>query len=371
MSSPAVLFGGPSPEHDVSILTGLQAARALSQAGTPVAAVYWSKSAEFWEVDPAAEAAAFVDGVPRGAQPLRLVAAGGGFVGARTGRLGRERTLDVAVVVNCCHGGPGEDGSLQGALDAAGVAYTGPSVAGAALGMDKAAFGAAVAAAGLPSLPRVLVLPGAPEPGFAGPFIVKPRFGGSSIGIEVWEKWSDVLAAVGAGGVHWRRGAVAEPYRADSYDLNVGVRVHPRLSLSLLEKPLRSPGASEILGYRDKYLGGEGMVSAPRELPADVPDSVAKGVTEAAAAVAEVALVRGVARIDFLVEGDRWWVNEINTIPGSLARYLWVGEAEVPFPRLLSDMVDEAVRRPSARWDATGADGLALRSASSIASKLG
>src|SRR5579875_377533 len=371
MSSPAILFGGPSPEHDVSVLTGLQAARALSQAGRPVLAIYWSKAAEFWEVDPGAEAADFVAGVPRGAQPLRLVAAAGGFVASKGGRLGRDRPLEIEAVVNCCHGGPGEDGTVQAALDVAGVPYTGPSVAGAALGMDKAAFGAAVAAAGLPSLPRLLVLPDAREPAFPGPYIVKPRFGGSSIGIEVWEKWSDVLAAVAAGGVHWRRGAVAEPYRADSYDLNVAVRVHPRLSLSLLEKPLRSPGSAEILGYQDKYLGGEGMVSAPRELPAVVPEGVAKGVADAASDVAEVAQIRGVARIDFLVEGDQWWVNEINTIPGSLARYLWVAEAEVPFSRLILDMVEEATARPSARWDATGADGLALRSASTIASKLG
>lgn len=372
MTSPAVLFGGPSPEHDVSILTGLQAARALSQAGTVTSAIYWSKAGDFWNVDPAAEAADFIDGVPKGATALRLVAgAGGGFVSAKGGLRGKEKTLEVAAVVNCCHGGPGEDGTLQGALDVAGVAYTGPSAAGAALGMDKVAFGAAAAAAGLPSLPRALVLPGAPEPGFAGPYIVKPRFGGSSIGIEVWEQWTDVLAAVGAGGVHWRRGAVAEPYRAAAYDVNVSVRVWPEVSMSLLEKPLRSPSGGEILGYRDKYLGGEGMVSAPRELPATLPDAVGKGIRDAAVALAAVAQVRGVPRLDFLVEGDQWWVNEINTIPGSLARYLWVGEAAVPFAVLLTDMVDEATRRPASRWDATGADGLALRSASAIASKLG
>ena len=75
--------------------------------------------------------------------------------------------------------------------------------------------------------------------------------------------------------------------------------------------------------------------------------------------------------MDFLVEGDEWWVNEINTIPGSLARYLWVQEASVEFSVLLSDLLAEASAVPSYRWDASGADGLALRSASSIASKLG
>ena len=140
----AVAFGGPSPEHDVSILTGLQASRGLAGAGAPdVTCLYWSKTGDWHRVDSALEAAAFVDGVPRGADALSLVTgadgpgAGGssrGFVAA--GRMGRSRALDIDVVVNCCHGGPGEDGTLQGALDLAGLAYTVPGVAASALGMD-------------------------------------------------------------------------------------------------------------------------------------------------------------------------------------------------------------------------------------------
>jgi D-alanine-D-alanine ligase len=78
-----------------------------------------------------------------------------------------------------------------------------------------------------------------------------------------------------------------------------------------------------------------------------------------------------VSRIDFLYDGADWWVNEINAIPGSMARYLWIERWQVPFAKLLQDMLDEAVKRPTVAWDATGADGTALRSASSIASKLG
>jgi len=370
VSQPAVLFGGPSPEHDVSILTGLQAARALTQAGHPGTAIYWDKVGQFFTVDPDLEAAAFADGAPRGARELRLVASpGGGFIGAKGGLLGKERPLDISAVVNCCHGGPGEDGTLQAALDLAGVAYTGPTVAGAALGMDKLAFAGVVAGAALPSLPRALIQQGQMGP-TAGPYIVKPRFGGSSIGIEVVQDWATAMA-LARSSVHLRRGAVVEPYLPASYDLNVGVRTWPELQLSAIERPLRSPGSSEILGYNDKYLGGEGMVSAPRQLPAEIPEDLEKAIRDAAGSVAALALVRGVARIDFLVDGNDWYVNEVNTIPGSLARYLWVDPAPVPFTTLLTDMLVEAVKRPSFRPDSTGADGVALRSAGSIAGKLG
>lgn len=351
MPNPAVIFGGPSPEHDVSILTGLQAARALGA----VTAIYWAKTGDFFEVDPGAEGRDFLDGPPRKAPQVRLVA-GEGFVG-------RKRPLDLGPLVNCCHGGPGEDGTLQAALDLAGLRYTGPTVAGAALGMDKLAFGNVMAAAGLPSLRRA---GGVPE--FPGPWIVKPRFGGSSIGIEIVDD-ADTLAALARSSPHLRNGFVVEPYRPEAYDLNVGVRSWPAVELSMIEKPVRSTGGS-ILGFADKYLaaGGEGgMASAPRELPAVLPEALEKQVRSMASQVAELAGVRGVARIDFLVDDDELYVNEINTIPGSLAKYLW----DLPFPRLLADLLAEADQRPTHHYTAAGADGTALRSAGSIAGKLG
>jgi D-alanine-D-alanine ligase len=354
MSQPAVIFGGPSPEHDVSILTGLQAARALGDA----VAVYWAKNGDFFEVDPGLEGSDFVDGVPRKSPELRL-AAGEGFV--------KKRRLDIAAAVNCCHGGPGEDGTLQGMLDIAGVRYTGPNVAGAAVGMDKLAFGDVCAGAGLPTLPRLALTPDA-APQFDGPYIVKPRFGGSSIGISVVAD-ADTARALLQSDQHLRAGAVIEPFRDDAADVNVAVRTWPTLQLSAIEKPVRQEG-SAILGYADKYVGGEGMVSAPRELPAQLDPVVEKAVKDAAERIAGLAGVRGVARIDFLLAGSDVYVNEINTIPGSLAKYLWV-DPPIPFEQLLRDMLEEAVRRPTFHWTTAGADGTALRSAGSIAGKLG
>lgn len=353
-----MLFGGPSPEHDVSVLTGLQAARALGATE----ALYWTRAGEFVLVDASLEGAAFADGVPRGAKPARVVAGGG--ISVKSGMRG-DKTYDV-VVVNCCHGGPGENGTVQALLDLAGVAYTGPSVTSAALGMDKLAFGAVCASAGIPILPRA-ALTDASKPDFDGPYIVKPRFGGSSIGIDVVSDLATAHDRLRAN-PHLAAGAVIEPYRPNSVDVNVAVRMFPAPQLSAVEKPTR--GGGDIYAYTEKYVGGEGMLTAPREIPAVLPGDIESRIRTYALEAAQLSGVRGVARIDFLLDGDEVFLNEINTIPGSLARHLWVDSSTVAFADLLNDMVREAAARPTARYSAAGADGLVLRGAGAIASKL-
>ena len=363
MGRAAVVFGGPSPEHDVSVLTGLRASRALSDAGHDPIALYWGKVGDWYSVSPVLEAGDFAEGPPRKAQELTFtVGPGGGFSA-------RKRRVEFSVVVNCTHGGPGEDGTLQAAFDLSGIRATGPTVAGAALGMDKYAFGGAIAAAGLRTLPRALLaVDGRPMPvEIPPPYIVKPRFGGSSIGIEVVEGLEDAAALVRSS-PHLRDGAVLEPFLDGAHDVNIGIRTFPELQLSAIERPLRA-GEAGILDYRQKYLRSEGLEGAPRELPADIPRGLADEIRRSAATVAEVALVRSVARLDFLMRGDEVWVNELNTIPGSLASYLWV-EPKVPFEQLLLDMIAEAEKEPPRAFTTAGSDGTLLRTAESIAAKL-
>jgi D-alanine-D-alanine ligase len=366
-----VIFGGPSPEHDVSVLTGLQAARELtSSTNHTVRSLYWSKVGDWCEVDSTLEGSDFADGVPSRAVRLRLaVGPDGGFTVADR-RIGRSRQLDLDAALVCCHGGPGESGALQAVLDLAGVVHTGPSAVGAALGMDKLAFGSLVECADLPVLPRMAFDERTTSVPFAGPYIVKPRFGGSSIGIEIVED-VETARARAANSVHLAAGAVLEPFKPDYFDLQVAMRSWPDLQLSAIERPLRaSQGKSRILDYTDKYSGGEGMVSAPREVPALVSASLQTRLVEAARAVAALVGLSGVARLDFLSDGTEIVVNELNTIPGSLARYLWI-DPPIPFTVLLNDLLEEATRVPPVGYATTGADGSVLRSASSIASKLG
>ena len=362
-----VLFGGPTPEHDISILTGLQALHELGRAGREVIGIYWTKTGAFYSVPTDVEAESFLDGLPKGSNELALrLGNQGGFYGV--GRLGKDRPLPFEALVLATHGGPGEDGTLQGALDLAGLAYTGPTVAGAALGMDKWAFGAVMASAGIPTLSRALLEASTATLDFDGPYILKPRFGGSSIGIDVVADSATAKARLSTN-VHHARGCVVEPFRSDLDDLQIAVRTYPSVSLSAIERPIRRSTDTEILDYRDKYVGGEGMVSAPRELPAVLPEGQAKLIEEYARHIVEVASVRGVARIDFLANESELFVNEINTIPGSLSKHLFV-EPPLTFAALLGDLVAEAVERPAHRFSAAGADGLVLRKSSSIAAKL-
>ena len=366
MNRPAVCFGSPSPEHDISILTGLQAVRALSDAGNDVIALYWSKTGSWFKVPSDIEASEFADGLPRSAEPVELhLGEAGGF--HRIGRRGKQTPMNISAVVVCCHGGPGEDGSLQAMFDLAGVRYTGPSRSGAALGMDKLAFSGVMEAAGLSSLPLYLVTDelSLEEP---GPFIVKPRFGGSSIGIEIVENLETAQALAQTQPL-LREGAVIQRYLSDAIDLNISVRTHPAVTLSAIERPLR-PEDDGIYSYADKYLrGSEGMASAPRELPAELPAHLEGQLRTLASQVVELAMVRSVARIDFLWNAHGLWVNEINTIPGSLSWYFWAQEG-ISFSQLLSEMLEEAVTKPVIGFRTDGADGSALRDVGAIAHKL-
>jgi D-alanine-D-alanine ligase len=352
MPHPAVLFGGPSPEHDISITTGLMAARTLGE----VYALYWDKTGRFHLVEAGLEPADFVDGTPRKARELHFVAEpGGGF-------LLKKKPVDLSVIVLATHGGPGEDGTLQGMLDLVGYRYSGPGQAGSALGMDKLAFGAAVEHLGLPVVPRMLLDEQAPP--FDGPYIVKPRFGGSSIGIEVVDDHATAVA-LAASSPHHGDGTVIEPFLVGVRDLQVAVRFHPEPQTSMIEEPVQAAGG--VYSYQQKYLAWD-EASGVSNRRADLPPHLDTEVRRMAQVVARMIGIRGIARVDFLLMGDDLHVNEINTIPGSLSGSLW---APTTREELLRDIVAELEAGSARRYSTHGADGTALRNARSIASKLG
>ena len=355
MTRIATVFGGPSPEHDVSVSTGLQAARVLPESDC----LYWSLTGEWYLTPPNQELSDFADGVPRKSRRLDLlVGPGGGY------RMGRKRLI-YDVLVNCFHGGPGEDGTVQGMWDMAGICYTGPGQGASSLGMDKLIFSAAIRAGGMPTLERMLVTSHF-APDFGPPYIVKPRSGGSSIGIAVVDDYQTALA-LSRSSPHLMDGAVIEPFLEGARDLQIAVRRYPEVELSVIEEPNRSD-SKEILSYREKYLAWGDSQTEVRRLPAELPRLLETQVRTQAVAVAELVGIRGISRVDFLVHEGNIYVNEINTLPGSLASYLWI---DPPRSReqLLRDMICEALANPRI-LNTAGADGTALRGGGAIAAKL-
>jgi len=361
-----IVFGGPSPEHDISILTGLLCERVLRDAGQEVLPLYWTRTGDWVQCPPRSEAKDFLEGAPRGATRLVPVL-GAGFQTAKKG-LGGGKTVAVDAALNCCHGGAGENGGLNAAFDQLGIPMTGGPAPLAALGMDKLAFGAVLKAHGIPTLQRFL-LAGTPGPGlvFDGPYIVKPRFGGSSIGIEVVEDLA-TAQALAKSSVHLRQGAVVEPFVKGAVDLNMGYRTHPAVEVSLLEKPL-APTGEGIYSYGQKYLQAEGLSAAPRELPASVPAAVLKEAERLTRAVLDATGIRGVGRLDFLLIGKKLHVNEINTIPGSMGLYLWPPTTSAS--GMLLAAVEEARQAFGRGEPAPFEPGVALRAAGGMAGKLG
>ena len=366
MTTWGVLFGGPSPEHEISILTGLQAERVLTDSGEKITPIYWAPSGEWFEVPAHTEAKDYLDGVPRGSRPIdvRLSGESGLFV--------KKKSLDLSAVLFCLHGGVGEGGGAAALFSLLGIPATGSSLFAGAVGMDKLAFGGLMLASGLPTLKREL-LSSTESPTFAGPYIVKPRFGGSSIGIEIVDDL-EAARAIAKASAQLRAGAVVEPYRPDLVDLNISFRTHPTLETTDVEKPLRGASGSGLYSYAEKYLSGgsgeAGFMSAPREFPAVLAKGVASSADVLARRVAEVTGLTGVVRVDLLLDEktNELFINEVNSIPGAMSLYLWA--PKVPAVTVLKDALVEARDKRFALPASGFGSGAALRAAGGIAGKL-
>jgi D-alanine-D-alanine ligase len=366
----AVVFGGPSPEHEISILTGLQAERVLTDAGHTIAPIYVAPTGAWFLVPSGTEAKDYLEGAPAKSSELEVK------VGDSPGFFQKKglstKQLDISAALLCFHGGLGEGGGAAALFELLDIPATGSSLYAGAVGMDKLAFAGLMMNAEIPSLPRQH-LSAETEPGFPGPYIVKPRFGGSSIGIEIVDDLATARAVMSSS-PHLKNGAVIEPYRKGIVDLNISFRTFPDFELTDVEKPLRDGESSGMYSYQEKYLsgsgGGAGLTHAPREFPAQVPDTVNEQARSLAHRVAEVTRLSGIVRVDLLWDpnDDRVYVNEVNTIPGAMSLYLW--SPKRPPAEVLSDAINEAIQR-RIRWPQAGfSQGVALKAAGGIAGKL-
>ena len=353
-----VILGGPSPEHDISILTGLQSARVLS-AKNDVSVIYWTKDNKWFLLNPNLESTDFVNNAKIFKKELQITL-------GKTNYFSYKRTkLDIDVFVNSCHGGPGEDGTLQGFLELMDVKYTGPNLTTAQVCMDKYAFYSVMKANNLPVLDKFRVIDGS-SIDFDGPYVLKPQFGGSSIGVEVVRDYETALKIVSSSDLY-NQGALIEKYIENADDLLIGVRNYPKFNYSEIEKPIRN---SNLFSYEDKYLNNGGLEGSKRELPAEISENIKSKILNYVQEINKIIPSRGIVRYDFLKTGEEVYINEINTIPGSHALYLWKN-LNISKYELLNDIVQEAINDKSSQWSTQGSDGLALKSAKDIQSKLG
>lgn len=348
----AVFYGGKSCEHDVSVVTGVQAAKLIAGRHT-VIPVYVGRDGGWIAVrnydDLGAYRSEKIKGVPAFLKP------NDDYLYVKNGK--RYAKIDAALL--CVHGAGGEDGALQGALETAGIPYTGSGVAASAIGMDKRLSKRAFAAAGLKTVEGFEVtrveyenaLREAAEraAAFGYPLVVKPASLGSSIGVTLVRGGREFLSALAAA-FSWDNAVVVERALENFTELNCGVIGRGgAFAVSEAESPFT---AGEILSYDDKYGGGgfKGR-GAGRKFPADIPPSLRAEVRLAAAKAFAAVGASGVARVDFMYDNDggTLYVNEINTIPGSLAAYLFPrGFDYVGTDSLEAEVSTQSPREPSA-----------------------
>jgi D-alanine-D-alanine ligase len=316
-----VLLGGPSAEHDVSIVSGTAIAAALADAGADVRQVLIDLDGAWWwlPVDHRRDERPAADYD----RPRKLKAEGPVSVGAALDRLAALDPLPVVVIG--LHGPFGEDGTVQAMLEAAGLAYTGSGVAASALGMDKALFKRLCRGIGLPVMDWREVRAarwGADRPGVrremtafaAGAedpcLMVKPARLGSSVGMTLVHDASELAPALDLA-FRYDTLAVVESYLAGARDLEVAVigNDHGRLEVY---GPGEIVSGHEFYDYAAKYTPGLSETS----LTAEVTDVERAVLHKLSRDVYRAIGAEGFARIDFLLAGERMVVSEINTIPG-------------------------------------------------------
>jgi D-alanine-D-alanine ligase len=232
--------------------------------------------------------------------------------------------------------------------------------------MDKYAFFTLMSCNNIPVIDTHLISE-SNKPNFDGPYILKPRFGGSSIGVELIEDYETGLSIIKNSSLY-NQGSILQPFLDDSDDLLVGVKTYPKINFSDIEKPIRSTN-NEMFSFKDKYLENGGLEGSRRELPAKINESIKSQIIEILNKLLTIVEIKGISRVDFLLKEEKVYLNEVNTVPGSYALYLWEHMGFSKYD-LLKDLVNET-KFKSNNWTNEGSDGAALKTAKDIQSKLG
>ena len=361
-----VIFGSRTCEHEVAIISAVQLMRNVNREKYDVIPIYISQKGEWFTGDALMDIKTYTpfDPFMKGILPVHLdLTAGSGALlhyEPAKGLLGggKEKVvarLDCAIPV--MHGLHGEDGSLQGLLELADIPYSSTGVTGSAVGMDKITMKRFFRGMGYPVLPDCAMTRAQWEQDQAAcvkrveealpyPVFVKPACLGSSIGVSRADDRAALMDALNLGFSYDRR-VLIEQGLDKPIEVNCSVLGYDgKRRASVLEMPNSGAG---FLDFSEKYLAGstgsKGMASLKRIVPAPIGEELTHALQALSLDIFDAMDCKGVVRIDYMLDrhSDHYYITEINTIPGSLAYYLWA-ETGLPYSQLIDEMVDCALR---------------------------
>lgn len=359
-----VIFGGSTVEHEISIISAVQAMGFMNQDKYEIIPIYVDKNKDWYTGKMLMDIEVYrdFDHLKRYAKQVVLVKKNGQFF-LQTLGLWKRNIAEIDIAFPIVHGNNAEDGTLAGYLDTVGIPYVGSHVLGAAMGQDKVIMKQVMKACNLPIVDYTWfydteyqqfsedIKKEIAKIGY--PVIVKPATLGSSVGIVYVKDEKKIEEAIDEA-IKYDNKIVVEKAVTDLVEVNCSVLGNYEYQeLSAIEEVMSS---EEFLTYQDKYIGAgakkgiknngsKGMVATDRVIPARISDSLTEQVKQISKDTFKALNLSGLCRIDFLVDQkkNKVYVNEPNTIPGSLSFYLWepIGKQ---YPTLLDDMITLAIR---------------------------
>ena len=357
----AVIFGGVSTEHDISILTALQVLSALDQQKYHIIPIYITSQGEWLSGHCLQDLKFFSHFDKKKLKCVAILPCSQYIFQKSLGHFSKKQKIDCAVI--CCHGKNGEDGTIQGLLELAKIPYTSSGVLASSVGLDKVAMKQIFSFNKIPicpfwSLSNVEYCKNGTKKkkNAKFPLIVKPNNLGSSIGISVCKNQTELQNALKLA-FQFDDVALVEKYIEDLKEVNISVLGDSHIAIcSVTEEPKNNGG---ILTFAKKYMSGaknakmhsskttgtkNGMQNEQRNIPANITQRQERQIKTLAKKIFACLGAKGVARIDFMIDNNtqKVYANEINTIPGSFAFYLWE-KVGIPFSKLLDKLIEIAL----------------------------
>lgn len=357
-----VFFGGRSTEHEISVISASQAMSAINRDRYDVTPIYISKKGKWYTGNALFEIANYKD-IPALLEKceevyMEPVYDDYNLYRRKKSMFGSNVVTKLDVVIPVLHGSNGEDGIFEGVLESIGIPFAGCDTLSSANGMDKITMKMILQACDIPVVDYVWFtdkewfsrreqIIDKIESKIGYPVIVKPANLGSSVGIGRATNRTELIDKVDDAEKYSTR-IIVEDMVEELQEINCSVLGDcDDYQTSVLEEPIKS---GEILSYEDKYMGGtkgaKGMQASQKRIPAELPESETKRIQYLAGETFRVLSCHGVSRVDVIVDRKTRdiYVNEINTIPGSLSFYLWEATG-LPFQKLMDRLVALAIKR--------------------------